>query len=100
MDWEAYWRRRAPLDRAVEELKHGDGASITLVIRHLTDRPRFLQSGYLAERMLRFVSRAQLSKADRAGVVAVASAIAAEGWSREAREARRLLARWQVAAEE
>jgi hypothetical protein len=91
--WSWYRQTRAPYDQAAEELRTGDGASLNFVLRFLTERPRFLQSGYIAERMLRYLDRVALSPKDRARVVAVAKLIAAEGWTREARAAKRLLAR-------
>jgi hypothetical protein len=90
--WSALGQMRAPYDRAVAELRNGDGASFALVVRFLTDRPRFHGSGYLTERMLRYVDRVSLSDAERSQLVAVAEVIA-EGHTREAREARLLLVR-------
>lgn len=91
--WAAYWARRVPFDQAVAELRVGDGASLGLVLRYLEERPRFLQSGYIAERMLRFVDRLALTAKDRARVVNIAERIAGEGHTREARQARLLLRR-------
>jgi hypothetical protein len=95
--WSWYRQMRAPYDRVAEELKLGDGSSLSVALRFLTERPRFLQSGYIAERMLRYVDRVPLTPKDREHVVAVATPIAAEGWTREAREAKRLLARLEAA---
>jgi hypothetical protein len=95
--WSWYRQMRSPYDQAAEELKGGDGSSLAIALRFLTERPRFLQSGYIAERMLRYIDRVALSPKDRARVVAVATPIAAEGWTREAREAKRLLVRLEAA---
>lgn len=94
--WASYRTTRAPYDQAVEDLKHGDGATLNVALRFLTERPRFLQSGYIAERMLNYLDRVPLSPRDRAKVVAVAQRFAAEGWTREARAAKRLLVRLEA----
>ncbi len=98
--WQAYWANRAPFDAAVRELQEGVGDSLAVVLRFLEERPRFLQSGYMAERMLRFLDRPAWNTEERAGVVRIAHAIATEGRTREAREAKRLLARLGVPQEE
>ena len=92
-DWTRYWQGRAPYDRAVDELRQGDGSSFELVVRYLAERPRFLQSGYIAERMLRYLDRVELTAGQRHRVVAIAEHIADEGRTREARQAKLLLAR-------
>lgn len=93
IDWTRYWQTREPFDRAVDELRQGDGSSFELVVRYLAERPRFLQSGYIAERMLRYLGRVELTAAQRHRVVEIAERIADEGRTREARQAKLLLTR-------
>jgi len=91
--WEAYWLARDPYDRAAHYLRQGSAEYLDDALSYLADRPRFLGSGYLAERMLKFLSRPELSARDRKRVVQVAEAIAREGFTREAWAAKKLLLR-------
>lgn len=94
--WEAYWTMRDPFDRAIHYLRFGRSDYIDDVLDFLTRRPRCVQAGYLAEKMLRYLSRPELTAKQRARVVKVAEEIAREGYSREAWEAKKLLVRLQV----
>jgi len=94
--WEAYWDARDPYDRAAHYLRQGSVEFLDDALAFLSDRPRFLGSGYIAERMLRFLSRPDFSPRDRQRVIRVAEAIADEGYTREAWEAKRLLVRLEV----
>jgi hypothetical protein len=94
--WEAYWAARDPYDRAAHYLRQGSVEYLDDALTFLTERPRFQGSGYLAERLLKFLSRPSLSARDRQRVIRVAHAIADEGYTREARAAKRLLLRLDV----
>lgn len=94
--WEAYWSMRDPFDRAIHYLRFGRADYFDDAMDFLTRRPRFIQSGYLTERMLRYLSRPELEPKQRARVVEVAERIARDGYSREAWEAKKLLVRLGV----
>lgn len=94
--WNDYWRARAPYDRAAHFLRLGSAEFLDDALEFLSERPRFSGSGYLAERMLKYLSRPELSVRDHQRVIRAAEAIAAEGYAREAWEAKRLLARLEV----
>ena len=99
-EWRAYRATRAPFDAAVRELQAGSGDSLNVALRFLEERPRFLQSGYIVERMLRFLDRPAWNEAERSRVVRVARLVAEERHTREAKEARKLLVRLDEAREE
>lgn len=94
--WAEYWASRVPYDRAVHYLQAGRVDYLDDALVFLDTRPRYLQSGYLAEKMLRYLSRPALSVRQRARVVAAAERIANEGYTREAWEAKKLLVRLGV----
>jgi hypothetical protein len=94
--WEAYASMRDPYDRAIHYLRLGRVDYLDDALDFLERRPRFLQSGYLTERMLRFLTRPVLNEQQRSRVVGVAERIAGEGYTREAWEAKRLLVRLGV----
>lgn len=94
--WAEYWAKREPYDRAVHYLQHGRVDYLDDVLVFLVTRPKFLQAGYIAERMLRYLSRPSLSARQRSRVVEAAEQIASEGYTREAWEAKKLLVRLGV----
>ena len=90
MEWE---QLMAPYLDACDELRDGFPDHLEDAIRFLETRPRVFRSGYLAERILRFVDRVELSPTDRERVLDAARNIIREGPTREARRAGLLIAR-------
>ncbi|MDZ4046157.1 MAG: hypothetical protein U1E32_10315 [Rhodoglobus sp.] len=96
---ELYRQIVEPYEQAAAAIKAGDKDGVDLVLEYLELHPRFFRSGYVAERLIRALARAQLTVEQRARARKALQNIA-EGRTRERREAVRVLDGWDSASAE